>query len=373
MAPRFFDLPFEPVMQVLSGRSGEALRSRREQLGWAESETDWRRLVERDDIDLIDICSPGDTHAEVALAALAAGKHVLCEKPLANTVAEASEMAVAAQNAASRGVFSMVGFSYRRVPAIAMARRLIAEGRVGQIRQVRVSYLQDWLSDPEAPMTWRLDKAKAGLGTLGDLGAHAIDLAQFVSGETVDAVSGLLHTFVTERPLLGKTVGLSGTASAERGTVTVGDVALVTGRLSGGGLASFEATRYATGRKNALRLEISGSIGAVAFDLERMNELEFYDAEAPPATAGFTRILVTEPEHPYLSAWWPAGHTLGYEHGFTHQVVDLLEAIAEGRQPEPSFDAGLQVQSVLAAVEASSEASGAWLTTDNPAKPREMS
>ncbi|MDQ1579751.1 MAG: hypothetical protein QOD05_526 [Microbacteriaceae bacterium] len=362
VAPRFFDLPREPRLSVIVGRDAGRAAAAAAKFGWDEVETDWRRVIERDDIDLIDICSPGSSHAEIAIAALNAGKHVLCEKPLANTVAEAELMAEAAEVAARSGVYAMVGFSYRRVPAITFARDLVAQGRVGDIRQVRAQYLQDWLVDAQGPMTWRLDKEQAGSGSLGDIGAHAIDAVQFITGERLESVSGILHTFVTERPLLGESVGLSGTASSEYGRVTVDDVAMFTGRLSGGALGSFEATRYATGRRNALRLEFSGSEGAIAFDLERMNELEFYDGRDAAGEQGFRRILVTEPEHPYMAAWWPTGHGIGYEHPFSHQVRDLVTDIAEGRQPRPSFADGLQVQRVLAAVETSATTGSAWTT-----------
>jgi predicted dehydrogenase len=362
VAPRFFDLPREPRLSVIVGRDAGRAAAAATKFGWDEVETDWRRVIERDDIDLIDICSPGSSHAEIAIAALNAGKHVLCEKPLANTVAEAELMAEAAEVAARSGVYAMVGFSYRRVPAITFARDLVAQGRVGDIRQVRAQYLQDWLVDAQGPMTWRLDKEQAGSGSLGDIGAHAIDAVQFITGERLESVSGILHTFVTERPLLGESVGLSGTASSEYGRVTVDDVAMFTGRLSGGALGSFEATRYATGRRNALRLEFSGSEGAIAFDLERMNELEFYDGHDAAGEQGFRRILVTEPEHPYMAAWWPTGHGIGYEHPFSHQVRDLVTDIAEGRQPRPSFADGLQVQRVLAAVETSATTGSAWTT-----------
>jgi predicted dehydrogenase len=357
-APRFFDLPVVPTMQVVCGRDATRVSEAADRLGWAESETDWRRLVERPDIGLIDICTPGDTHAEIAIAALAAGKHVLCEKPLANTVAEAEEMAAAAERAAADGVRAMVGFTYRRVPAIALARRLVAEGRIGDIRHVRAQYLQDWISDPEAPLSWRLDKDKAGSGALGDIGAHIIDLTQHITGERITEVSGQLETFVKERPVAaGDTAGTlgGGGASTERGPVTVDDAAVFISRFTGGGLGVFEATRFATGRKNGIRIEINGSRGSLAFDFEDMNVLQLFDASEPDETAGFRRILVTEAAHPYVAAWWPPGHGLGYEHGFTHQVVDLMQAIADGTDPSPTFADGLQVQRVLAAVETSSE------------------
>ncbi|GAA4267265.1 Gfo/Idh/MocA family oxidoreductase [Frondihabitans peucedani] len=366
VAPRFFDLPLAPVMSTLVGRNAAATTAAAEKWGWQKTSNDWHEVVDDPDIDLIDISSPGSTHVEIAVAALAAGKHVLCEKPLANSVEEAEVMAAAAAEAAKKGVFAMVGFTYRRVPAITFARDLVARGALGQIRQVRAAYLQDWLVDEEGPMTWRLDKSKAGSGSLGDIGAHAIDAVQFITGQTLDSVSGLLHTFVTERPLLDESVAqtsLGGAASSERGQVTVDDVALFTARLSGGAIGTFEATRFATGRKNAFRIEIHGSKGALAFDLERENELEFYDAEAPSDLLGFKRILVTEPEHPYFANWWPTGHTIGYEHGFSHQLVDLVNALAAGEQPTPSFADGLQVQRVLEAVERSSDGGSAWTTT----------
>ncbi|CAL9608133.1 Gfo/Idh/MocA family protein [Streptomyces sp. enrichment culture] len=355
-AGHVFDLPLRPVLAAICGRDADAVRAAADRHGWASAETDWRALIARDDIDLVDICTPGDSHAEIALAALAAGKHVLCEKPLANTVEEASMMAAAAEEAHARGRLAMVGFNYRRLPATALARRMVAEGRLGTLRHVRVTYLQDWLADPQFPLTWRLRKEHAGSGALGDLGAHVVDLAQYLVGEPLAGVSALTETFVRERPLpVGATSGLAAVSSAGTGTVTVDDAALFTGRFPSGALASFEATRYATGRKNALRLELNGERGSLAFDLERLNELWFHDATEPSTHAGFRRILVTEPDHPYLDAWWPPGHGLGYEHTFVHQARDLVHAVAEGRRPEPSFADGLQVQRVLAAVEESAE------------------
>jgi len=355
-AGRVFDLPRRPVLAAICGRDADAVRRAADKHGWESAETDWRALIERDDIDLVDICTPGDSHAEIAVAALAAGKHVLCEKPLANTVEEAQLMTRSAEDAFGRGQLAMVGFNYRRVPATALARRMVAEGRLGRLRHVRVTYLQDWLVDPEFPLTWRLRKELAGSGSLGDLGAHIVDLAQYLAGERLAGVSGLVETFVRERPLpSGATSGLSAASAAGAGQVTVDDAALFTGRFTSGALASFEATRYATGRKNSLRIELNGERGSLAFDLERLNELAYHDGTEPGAHAGFRRILVTEPDHPYLEAWWPPGHGLGYEHTFVHQARDLVHAIAEGRRPEPSFADGLQIQRVLAAVEESAE------------------
>ncbi|MEJ8651329.1 Gfo/Idh/MocA family oxidoreductase [Streptomyces sp. MS1.AVA.3] len=342
-AGRVFDLPLRPAMNAVCGRDATAVRAAARKLGWAAAETDWRQLIARDDVQLVDICTPGDSHAEIAVAALEAGKHVLCEKPLANSVAEAQAMVRAAEAARTRGQIAMVGFNYRRTPALALARRMVAAGRIGTLRHVRATYLQDWLVDPTAPMGWRLRREHAGSGALGDLGAHIVDLAQHLAGERLTGVSAVTETFVAERPL----------PDGGRGRVTVDDAALFTGRFASGALASFETSRAAAGRKNALRIELNGERGSLAFDLERLNELSFHDQTEPADAAGFRRILVTEPDHPYLKAWWPPGHGLGYEHTFVHQARDLVQAIATGAPPEPSFADGLQVQHVLAAVEES--------------------
>jgi predicted dehydrogenase len=357
---RVFDLPVRARMVAVCGRDATGVSAAARRLGWEESTTDWRALVSRDDIDLVDICTPGDSHAEIALAALAAGKHVLCEKPLANTVDEARAMVAAAEAARSSGVLAMCGYNYRRVPAVALMRALVDAGRVGEIRHVRAVYLQDWIVDPQFPLVWRLQRDKAGSGSLGDIGAHVIDLAQFVTGQLITGVSGVTETFIKERPLVEASSGLSASGGSDVGPVTVDDAALFIARFSGGALGSFEATRFATGRKNALRLEVNGSLGSVAFDFETMNELAFYDGTEDARTAGFRRIYVTEAAHPYVGAWWPAGHGLGYEHSFTHEVVDLLRDLDAGRDPRPSFADGLQVQRVLAAVEASANDGARW-------------
>nr|WP_093837305.1 Gfo/Idh/MocA family oxidoreductase [Streptomyces aidingensis] len=359
-ARSFFDPVLQPRLTVLGGRDRAAAADMARRFDWREVETDWRALIAREDVGLVDICTPGDTHAEIAIAALEAGKHVLCEKPLANTVAEAEAMAEAAARARARGVRSMVGFTYRRVPAIALARRLVAEGRLGRLRHVRAQYLQDWLADPAVPMSWRLDKEQAGSGALGDIGAHIVDLTQYLTGEPLTGVSALTDTFVGERPLP------DGTGT---GTVTVDDAAVFLGRFGSGALATYEATRYASGRKNAIRIELNGSDGSLAFDFEDMNVLHYYDGRAEtsePATRGFTRILVTEPDHPYLAPWWPPGHLLGYEHGFAHQAADLLTAIAEGTDPAPSFADGLHIQRVLDAVLSSAAHGSAWTEVPAP-------
>jgi predicted dehydrogenase len=350
----FFDVPVIPRMRVISGRSKEATEAAAEQMGWEEAVTDWREVIGRPDVDIVDICTPGDTHAEIAIAALRAGKHVICEKPLANTVAEAEAMVQAAASATGK---SMVAFNYRRVPAVALARDLVAQGRIGEIRHVRAQYLQDWIVDPEFPLVWRLQKDKAGSGALGDIGAHIIDAAEFISGQLITGVSALTETFIKERPLSEGSSGLAAAGGSGRGIVTVDDAALFTARLSGGAVGSFEATRFATGRKNAMRIELNGSLGSLAFDFESMNELWFSEGGK-----GFERILVTEPDHPYVGAWWPPGHGLGYEHTFTHEIRDFLEAIGQGTDPTPSFADGLRVQRVLAAVEQSA-ADGSRFTT----------
>lgn len=352
---RVFDLPLRPAMNAVCGRDTGAVRAAAGTHGWAAAETDWRRLIARDDVQLVDICTPGDSHAEIAIAALEAGKHVLCEKPLANSVAEAEAMAAAAEAAQTRGQIAMVGFNYRRTPALALARRMVAEGRIGALRHIRATYLQDWLVDPAAPMGWRLRRERAGSGALGDLGAHLVDLAQYLAGERLSGVSAVTETFVGRRPLPG----------GGHDEVTVDDAALFTGRFTSGALASFEASRVAAGHKNALRIELNGVRGSLAFDLERLNELSFHDQTEPAEAAGFRRILVTEPGHPYLAAWWPPGHGLGYEHTFVHQARDLVHAIATGQPPEPSFADGLQVQRVLAAVE-DSAAEGCAFTAVAP-------
>jgi predicted dehydrogenase len=261
----------------------------------------------------------------------------------------------------------MVAFNYRRVPAIALARRMVAEGRLGTIRHVRAQYLQDWIVDPAFPLVWRLQKEKAGSGALGDIGAHIIDTVAFVTGQNLAGVSAITETFIKERPLAEASAGLAASGGEERGPVTVDDAALFIGRLEGGALASFEATRFATGRKNSLRLEVNGSLGSLAFDFESMNELWFHDETLPAAEGGFRRLLVTEGDHPYMDAWWPPGHGLGYEHTFTHEVKDFLEAIAAGTDPVPSFEDGLRVQRVLAAVERSAAQDSQYVSVEEEA------
>ncbi len=380
---RIFPLPHRPEMRVICGRNPDAVRAAADRWGWATSASDWNQVVTRDDVDIVDICTPGDTHPVIAIAALDAGKHVLCEKPLANTVAEAEAMGRAAERAADRGVRSMVGFNYRRVPATTLARDLVQDGQLGSIRHIRGLYLQDWLLDPSTPIVWRLQAERAGSGALGDIGAHAVDLAQFVTGHRLSHLCADLRTFIAERPMAEETASAASPASHARldragagdgptvpqsetwarrtAPVTVDDAAAFLARTDQGAIAMFEASRFATGYKNALRLEVNGSAGSLVFDLENLNELRFYDATQDPKEAGFRRILVTEPGHPYMHAWWPPGHIIGYEHTFVHEVADFITAIGEGRDPSPSFADGLAVQRILAAV-LQSAATQQWIS-----------
>lgn len=357
----FPDAALRPVMKVLCGRDESAVKAAADQFGWQEIETDWNKLVARDDIGLVDISTPGESHAAIAIEAARHGKHVFCEKPLANTLAEAKEMLHAVQEA---GVVGMVNFNYRRVPAVQLARQLIDEGRLGQIYHWRGVYLQDWIMDPNFPLVWRLDKQAAGAGALGDLGAHIIDLARMLVGE-ISAVSGMTSTFIKQRPLLAQTTGgLGAQASSEMGEVTVDDAALCLARFENGAIGSFEATRFAKGRANYNMFEINGSKGSVVFDLQRMNELQVFFDDDPPEVRGFRNVLVTDGgAHKYMSAWWPAGHIIGWEHTFTHGVLDLMNGIAEGRSPAATFEDGLRCQAVLDAIERSSE-SGGWVEPD---------
>jgi predicted dehydrogenase len=357
---RAFDVEAVPVLAVLCGRDRAGVEVAAKRYGFAETATDWREVVKRDDIDVIDICTPGDSHMPIAVDALEDGKHVLCEKPLANSVAEAEAMTLVAEKARAAGQRSMVGFNYRRAPAIKLARQLVAEGRLGDLRHVRGAYLQDWLVDPDVPLAWRMRKESAGSGALGDIGAHVIDLGQYLTGEHLTALSARTRTFITERPLpSGHAAFLGGPGGTAKGEVTVDDAVVMHGEI-GAALATFEATRMATGRKNALRIEVNGSRGSLAFDFESMNELWFLDGAADRHADGFRRILATEPSHPYIAAWWPPGHGLGYDHTFTNEIADFVRAIIDGTDPEPSFADGLQIQRVLAAVETSAANDASW-------------
>jgi predicted dehydrogenase len=340
-------------MRVICGRSKDALESARVTFGWKEAETDWKKVIARSDIDIVDVCTAGDTHEEIAVAALKAGKHIICEKPLANNASEATAMAQAANEVAKKSVKSMVAFNYRRVPALAVAKQFIESGKLGTIYHVRANYLQDWIIDPEFPLVWRLDKKTAGSGALGDIAAHIIDASYFLTGSKITSVSGQLKTFIKERPLPGAYTGLTAGTSSGRGTVTVDDTAVFTANFDNGAIGTFEATRFAAGRKNAMSIEINGSKGSIYFNFEDMNELLYHDHTHASSEAGFRKILTTDGAQPYVAAWWPPGHIIGYEHTFTHEIYDFVVAIKNGNNPSPSFDDGFYVQKVLDAVEAS--------------------
>ena len=333
-----------PCRKVICGLDRRQVRAMARAYGWEDTSSDWREVVARPEIDLVDICTPGDSHAEIAIAAARAGKAVLCEKPLANTVADAERMLAAAERAR---VPHMICHNYRRVPAVLLARQIIKEGRIGKIRHFRGTYLQDWITDPAFPLVWRLDRKQAGSGALGDIASHAIDLARMLVGEIAE-VAGATETFIRTRPLPG--------APRRRGRVTVDDAVVAAVRFANGAIGTIEATRLAPGRKNYNRFEINGSLGSLAFNLERLNELEAYFESDPPLLRGFRTILVTENAHPHMAAWWPPGHVIGWEHTFTHVVHDLIEAVAGRRVPSPNFRDGVMNQRVLDAIERSSHA-----------------
>lgn len=349
--PMFFPDSVKPEMKAICGRDPEGLEQARAQFGWESAETDWKELVKRDDIDLIDINAPSDAHKAIALAAAAAGKHLFCEKPLALTLEDSREMLEAAEKA---GVKHMVGFNYRFAPAIQLAKKLVSDGRIGEIHHFRAVFLQDWIIDPNFPLVWRLQKEIAGSGSHGDLGAHLIDLARFLVGE-FNEVIGMSETFVKERPIASAMTGLSakGSEDGPRGEVTVDDATLFMTRFANGALGSFEATRFAAGHRCTNAFEINGSKGSIKFDFERMNELQVYFTDDAEDVQGFRRVLATDPAHAYMDAWWPAGHTIGYEHTFTHEVHELMQAFAEDRQPVPNFVDGVKCQEVLEAVDRS--------------------
>jgi predicted dehydrogenase len=335
---RFFELPAEVELAVVCGRSEAGVAAAAAKLGFAEAATEWSEVVRRKDVDVVDVCTPGDSHAEIAIAAAEAGKAVLCEKPLANSVADATRMRDAVKRAR---VVNGVCHNYRRAPAVALAKRLIESGQLGRLHHWRGTYLQDWIVDPAFPRVWRLQKEHAGSGALGDIASHSVDLARHLVGEITE-VSGLLETFVPERPL---------PEGRGMGAVDVDDAALALVRFAGGAIGTIEGTRFAPGRKNFNRFEVNGSRGSLAFDLERMNELELYEETGPES--GFRTILATDASHPYVAAWWPPGHILGYEHTFVHTVHDFVVAAAGGAPMKPDFEDGLANQRVLDAIERS--------------------
>lgn len=360
-APRFFPLKAHIELHTICGRDAVGVQSARVQHGWQNAATNWRDVVESPLIDIVDITTPNDSHAEIAIAAAQNGKHVLCEKPLALTVKQAEQMLAAVQKAK---VVHMVCHNYRRIPAIALARKLITEGALGKIYHFHARYAQDWPADPEFPLTWRLQKEVSGSGANGDINAHIIDLGRYLVGEFQE-VSSLMHTFVTERPMAddsGKNSGLAAKAARKLGKVTVDDTAMFIGRFENGAVANLEATRMALGRRNHITIEINGSKGSLYFDFEDMNRLKFFNNDDPKDRQGFRDIIVTQPGgvQPYMAHWWGSGHILGYEHPFVHTVADFVNACVEGKPVAPTFDDGLKNQRVLAAVEQSAK-TGRWV------------
>ena len=348
---RFFDLPADVRMHTLCGRNETAVTKAAQTYGWDHVETDWRKVVADPEIDIIDISTPGNLHAEIAIEAAKAGKIVFCEKPIGNTLEEAQRMYDAVKTS---GRPNAVFHNYRKAPAVALAKRLIEAGRIGTIYHWRAVYLQDWIADPNFPLVWRMQKEIAGSGTHGDINAHIIDLARHLVGEIAE-VSGLLHTFVKSRPIAGEIDDRLGAKATEQmGEVTVDDAAMFLARFHNGALGTFEASRFAVGRKNKNSFEINGSKGSLVFDLEKMNELQFFDNTLPADEQGFRLIQATESDHPYAGHYWPVGHIIGYEQTFINLVADAITALESGARIEPDFEDGLRNQIVLDAVERSS-------------------
>jgi predicted dehydrogenase len=352
---KFFTLPVQPVMHTVAARNADETRQFAERWGWHNASSDWKASVSDPEIDLVDVVTPNNVHAEHSIAALEAGKHVACEKPLANTLDNARQMFEAAGRATGK---TFVWYNYRRCPAVAFAHQLCQQGKLGRIYQIRGSYMQDW-AGPDTPLMWRFEGEVAGTGSLGDLCAHTIDMARFITGDEISEIIGAtMETVVKERAILESTGGeISGRGAAtgqRRGASTVDDIVLFLARTQSGALASFEATRLSTGYKNANRLEIHGQKGAIRFNFERMNELDWYDATLPEELQGWSTINVTNgnANHPYAAAWWPVAHVLGYEHSFINQAADILCVL--GGQPAlvplPDFADAYQVQRVLEAV-----------------------
>lgn len=342
-ARKFFELGLEPVLHTVSARDGDELEAFAERWGWLNTTTDWRDIAKYDDVELVDIGTPNHVHAEPSLAMLAARKHVACEKPLAGTLADAREMAAAARKARKRGVRTFVWFNYRRCPAVALAYKLVREGRLGRIRHVRAHYLQDW-GGPDTPLSWRFQRKFAGSGAHGDLNAHIVDMARFLVGEEFAEVHGAVaRTFVELRPLPG--------SRTKKGKSDVDDCVLFLASFAGGATASFEASRLAPGHQNDNSIELNGEKGSLRFSFEEMNLLHLCEV-SDRRTDGWKRIMCTSGgRHPYAAAWWPDAHVLGYEHGFVNMAADILRTL-DGREPEvplPDFEDAYQTQRVLEA------------------------
>ncbi len=343
-AGRFFDLPRPIEMRMVAGRDRAATRAFASRWGWAEASGDWRAMLAEPCVDLVDVAVPNDRHAAISISALEAGCHVACEKPLAGTLADARAMRDAARRAARKGLRTFVWFNYRRCPAVAFARELVREGRLGAIRHVRASYLQDW-GGAATPLLWRFDAKVAGSGAHGDLNAHIVDMARFVTGQEFREVSGAIEeTFIAERPLPGR--------GRRRGRSTVDDCVLFLARFEGGAVGTFEASRLATGHQNRNALELNGERGSLRFDFERMNELEWWDDTLPSKLRGWSRIMCTNPgDHPYAAAYWPPAHLLGYEHGFVSEAAEIATTLGGGAAiaPLPDFADAYETQRVLEA------------------------
>lgn len=363
-APRFFDMEVKPVLKVACGRNEEDLRAFADRWGWEEIETEWQKVVARDDVDIVDISVPTHLHHDIAVAAAKAGKHIFCEKPAALTAAEAREMYEAAESA---GVVHYLNHNYRRCPAVLLAKRLIDEGKIGRIFHWRGTYLQDWIVDPDFPLTWHLRQETAGAGPHADLNSHSVDLARFLVGD-IKAVAAMMTTFIKERPLPGAgaaTFTAGSESSSEMGQVTVDDAAFMVAEFENGALGSFETSRFAPGRKNFNYFEIYGDKGSIVFNLERMNELQLFLRDDPAYAQGFRTIIATEGGvHDYIANWWPPGHIIGYEHEFHHAVVDFMDAVANGTPIAPNFYDGVKVMEVLEAGKKSA-ASGQKVTIDS--------
>jgi len=359
-APRFFPLKAHIEMHTICGRDPAGVQAARSQLGWQNSSIDWHELIDNPLIDIIDISSPNDSHCEIALAAAQNGKHVLCEKPLAMTVKQAQAMLHAAQKSK---IVHMVCHNYRRIPAIALAKKMISEGALGQIYHYHARYAQDWLVDPDFPLNWRLDKKISGYGAHGDINTHIIDLGRYLVGE-FSKVCGTMHTFTPERPVdsPAKSAALVPKTQRKMAKVSVDDTSMFLGVFENGALANLEATRMALGRKNHIELEINGSKGSLYFDFEDMNRLKFFDNTNGADRQGFRDILVTQQNgiHPYVGQWWPPGHILGYEHTFVHTAADFINACIDRKPVQPTFEDGLKNQMVLGAVEESAK-TGKWV------------
>lgn len=352
----FPNIGADPVMKAIVGRDESAVKQAMVDFGWESYETDYKKLIARDDIDVVDIATGNNVHEEMTLAAAQAGKDIFCEKPLAMDVAQAKRMLQAVEKT---GVKHMINFNYRTVPAVAFAKKLIDQGMIGKVFHWRSVYLQDWIIDPQFPLVWRLDASVAGSGSLGDLCAHSIDLANWLVGD-IDEVSSNLTTFVKKRPKLAATTGgLSAKGGSEMGDVTVDDAVIALAKFKNGAIGTLEATRFASGNRNGNRFEINGDKGAIRFNVERLDEIEYFNREDPDGLQGWRTINVTEGPHPYVEGWWPAGHIIGWGETFVHQAVNLMNSIAENKMPTPNFTDGVKCQEVLEAID-KSNASGHW-------------